>query len=950
MSWDDALSSQPGMRGDLSLLVAFFLSGAAGLIFQIVWFHRAALVLGNGVWAVSIVLSSFMGGLAVGNFWAARSRWMRRSGVRAYATLEVATAALGLAVTLFLPAISHVVVPIARQFPDGFWALNGMRLLCAFVSLLLPASAMGATLPLLVGAARARGVPTGIALGRLFGWNTLGAVVGVLAAELLLIDRAGIFGAAISAAGLNVLAAAVVWFAVDRDAMKGPLAITTSTAEARTLAAPERRGTLVLVAAGLSGLSLLALEVLWFRFLALYVLSTTLATSLMLAVVLSGLALGGLWVSSLIRSRAPQTLAPVAFAAGTCVVASYWGFQFTSGTQVGEPWRIAMFALLLAGPTSFCSGALFTLLGDTLGRRWTAPEGATAWLVLVNTLGGMLGPPLAAFVLLPVLHLEQSLALLAAVYGAIGIVLLLDESRTVRRVSRSSWAGALVTAGALLFFPFGLMAARYVPRVASAYSTDGSAVVATREGPSESIFLLQQRIAGRVVYDRLVTNGFSMTGTAVPGMRYMRYFAYWPMLLHGGSLERALVICYGVGVTAGAVLQIPSLHSLDIVEISSDIVAMSEVVHPDGHDPLRDPRVRLHLEDGRFYLQTTDQQFDLITGEPPPPRTPGTVDIYTREYFELVRSKLRDGGIATYWLPVGRPDPGTDVDTIVRAFCDVFDDCSLWNATPFDLMLVGSRPNAAPAVSKERFVAPWQMPGLQASLREVGFERPEQIGATFLGDAPFLRQFVAHVPPLVDNYPQRLRPSPGRPSLSDPRYGRDAAATEHYRALLDPEAARQRFLQSAWIQRMWPQDLIEPSAQYFAAQRIVNEALWSSPQPLSRVQDLHALLTGTSLRTLPLWLLGTDDIRLAIAESSDDGRGTLEYARGLRGLSGRDYAGAANFFARAQAKGFTPNTSAALRALALHLAGRREEAQALAAAPLPWTPEEQRFWQWLREQ
>jgi len=630
----------------------------------------------------------------------------------------------------------------------------------------------------------------------------------------------------------------------------------------------------------------------------------------------------------------------VAFAAGTFVVAAYWGFQHTSGTQVGDPWQIAAFALLLTAPTSICSGALFTLLGEALSRRWTAPEAAMAPLVLVNTLGGMIGPPLAAFVLLPVVHLERSLALLAAVYGAIGILLLIDESRTLRQVSRSSWAGALVTAGALLSFPFGLMAERYIPRAASAYAADGSAVVATREGPSESILLMEQRIADRPVYHRLVTNGFSMTGTAVPGMRYMRYFAYWPMLVHRGPLERALVICYGVGVTASAVLQLPSLHSLDIVE-------MSGLVHPDGHDPLGDPRVRLHLEDGRFYLQTTDQQFDLITGEPPPPRTPGTVDIYTREYFELIRSKLRDGGIATYWLPVGRPDPGTDVDTIVRAFCDAFDDCSLWNATPFDLMLVGSRSGALPAASVERFTAAWQTPGLQGALREVGFERPEQIGATFLGDAPFLRDLVADVPPLVDNYPQRLRPSATRPSLSDPRYGRDAVVTEHYRALLDPEAARQRFLQSAWIRQLWPPELVEPSAQYFAVQRIVNEALWSAPPPLGHVEDLHALLTGTSLRTLPLWLLGTDDIRLAIAESSDDGRGTLEYARGLRGLSGRDYTRAADFFARARAKGFVPHTSTALRALALHLAGRRDEALALAAEPLPWSAEEQRFWQWL---
>ena len=100
---------------------------------------------------------------------------------------------------------------------------------------------------------------------------------------------------------------------------------------------------------------------------------------------------------------------------------------------------------------------------------------------------------------------------------------------------------------------------------------------------------------------------------------------------------------------------------------------MSDVIYAPAAHPLRDPRVRLHIEDGRYFLETTAERFDLITGEPPPPRTPGAVNIYTREYFQLIHDRLAEGGMATYWVPVARPDPGTDVDTIVRAFCDVFE-------------------------------------------------------------------------------------------------------------------------------------------------------------------------------------------------------------------------------------------------------------------------------------
>ena len=113
----------------------------------------------------------------------------------------------------------------------------------------------------------------------------------------------------------------------------------------------------------------------------------------------------------------------------------------------------------------------------------------------------------------------------------------------------------------------------------------------------------------------------------------MRYFAYWPMLLHEAPLRRALIICYGAGVTAGATLDIPTIDTVDIVELSPDIVSMSDVIYPPDRHPLHDPRARLHVEDGRVFLHTSRDRFDLITGEPPPPRTPGAANIYTREYF-----------------------------------------------------------------------------------------------------------------------------------------------------------------------------------------------------------------------------------------------------------------------------------------------------------------------------
>ena len=207
------------------------------------------------------------------------------------------------------------------------------------------------------------------------------------------------------------------------------------------------------------------------------------------------------------------------------------------------------------------------------------------------------------------------------------------------------------------------------------------------------------------------------------------------LYLHAGVLHNALVLCYGVGVTASAVTDIASLTSIDIVEISKDVVAMSDIIYPAERHPLHDPRVRVRFEDARQFLQMTDRRYDLITGEPPPLLAPGAVNLSRRRYFRLMHDRLEQGGVATCWLPI--PGDGTyDVAPVIRAFCDVFEDCSLWNGALFDWMLVGTRHSRGPVTVRQVSNA-WDNPRIGPHLREIGFENPQQLGAAFLGDAPY---------------------------------------------------------------------------------------------------------------------------------------------------------------------------------------------------------------------
>jgi predicted membrane-bound spermidine synthase len=926
----------------------FFVSGAAGLIFEVVWFYRCSLAFGNSAWAASLVLSSFMTGLALGGVLAGRLGPRLRRPLLGYAAVECIAAVTGVALTLALPTGGALVASLTRGLGDVLWAVNLVRVAVAFAMLVVPATAIGTTLPLLVGERARLGAEFRVALGRLYGCNTLGAVTGALLAETVLIERVGVVGAAVTAAVLLLLAAALA-------AMRSrSVAGASLRPDVLTPLSPKHGGSFDLaLAAFLSGALLLALEVVWFRLLSMYVLATTLAMSAMLAAVLAAIAVGGLAASFLPAPRANggRTFGLVAIAAGLSVIASYVVFaRVTSGTQVGALPTIAWFAGVLAFPAACASGLLFPLIGDALRARASdarcdADIRAAATLAWANALGAACGPPIAVLVLLPWLGMERALFAAAAGYGAIAWLGLTAGGLRAAVRSPAVPAAAAAFVVALAVFPFGLMRRVFFERAAAAYAADGSTIVATREGPTETIFLMQQRWLGQPVYSRLVTNGFSMSGTSAGARRYMRYFAYWPMLVHKGPMRRALVVCYGVGVTAAAAGDIPSLEAIDVVEISKDVAAMSDVIYASGGNPLLDPRVRLHIEDGRAFLQRTSDRFDLITGEPPPPRTPDAVAIYTREYFQLIRDRLADGGIATYWLPIGRPNPGTDVNTIIRAFCDVFDDCSLWNATPFDVMLAGTRGAPGP-VSITEFARPWDDPHLGANLRDAGFELPQQIGATFIGDASFARGLAGGAPPLVDDYPQRLRPVAGRPSLSDPRYGSDPAATMLYDRALDPVRARRGFETSPLVRRLFPTALIEQSRALFGVQRIINTVLFEGAHPLRRIEDLHAVLTTTRLRTLPLWMLGSDPVKQGIAHDSRVTDGAVSYARALDALVARDYPAAAAAFQQAERAGLPASPTKPLEAYALCAAGERARAREIARGFTARDADERHFAGW----
>jgi hypothetical protein len=632
------------------------------------------------------------------------------------------------------------------------------------------------------------------------------------------------------------------------------------------------------LAFGLSGSAALLFQTLWFRQAGLAFGNSIWASSLVLASFMGGLALGnalgrgvllgialgglmgGRWLDRdpSAHARAPE----LAAAAGVSVFLTYGAFDRAvpaSGSGlVGSFGGMLALSSLLMLPTCTLSGLLFTFVGRAL--REDAPDGARAagGLTLANTAGGIVGALGGGFALLPGLGIERGLLGLGLLYGAVGLLVraIPPPSRPWRRAA----AAAFVVAA--LLFPLDLMDRVYLERVAARFSAEGSRPVAMREGLTETILYLRRDLLGEPLAWRLVTNGFSMAATSSMSARYMTFFVHWPMALRPQS-KRALLVSYGVGVTARALVRQKGLERIDVVDVSRDILELGRLPLPPGETyPPDDPRVHVDVEDGRFFLLTTRERYDLITGEPPPPLHAGSMSLYSQEYFGLVRDRLLEGGLVTYWLPVFEMDVGSS-RAIVRGFCNVFPDCSLWTGAGLNWMLAGSRGGASPP-TEDAFATQRGDPDLRTELDEAGLETPGRLGARFLGDADFLRAYAAQAPPLVDDWPLRLgRSGPGEQGL------------RFFVQTMNAEAAGERFARSAFIAGLWPPGHRSATLPYFEELRLYNAFHDPTrPRPQGDLSLLAEVLLRTDSVSLPLTMSGGGPRESAIARRAEAGERT----------------------------------------------------------------------------
>jgi len=835
------------------LSVVLFLSGISALIFETLWLRLSGLAFGNSIWAAALILSSFMAGLAIGTAIAASAKFRTRP-LKLYAALEIAVAVFGCTIVFTLPIIGELLRPLFQALWSHQPILLGLRVLISFVILLIPTTAMGLTLPVILVDRSLATANFGRAIGFLYGFNTLGAVTGALIGELVLVKAFGLWGTSLVAGLLNCVAAIVALLLARSDSVG-----STSLERPRWFKLDYQLPWRLLIVSFGAGCVLLALEVIWFRFLRLYVASSATAFGVMLAIVLAGIGLGGVF-SGALSKRIQQSALPILLIVAAILTLECYVFFPIPKLAAGEKnfylesWtQIALISLALMFPVAFLSGILFPAIVARVQESVGSRMNSVGITTLFNTAGAAIGPILAGFVLLPRFGFQASLLYCSDAYVVLGIVLAWTK--------RTSRAVALITSALIVSYIF---VANLVPNhrnevhfanARKLYESENQHLVTKIEGETGTWQLLRRDLFGQPYYYRLMTDGFSMSATNPVNQRYMRLFAYLPLTLHPKP-ENALLIAFGCGVTANALTQDVDLTNIHIVDIAKEAFALSSDYRDAGYtNALRDPRVTAIIQDGRFFLQATPERYDIITGEPPPPKVLGSVNLYTEQFFKLMSDRLNDGGIATFWLPIYQLNVD-EAKSILRAFHDAFPNTLIWSSSDEEWIMMGIK-GAPRKIDKRQLRKFWDYTNTRDDLARIGVEVPEQLAALFVMDGTEIERITSDAKPLTDFYPKRL----GDATAVDPAIH---SFTADY---MRPTSAARDFRSSELTRQIFPDEIFNaPLDAFFVIREMRYRAGLMETNWLAEL-DVH--LRGSRLREPVLECLGTNSFRVALAKRSE---------------------------------------------------------------------------------
>ncbi len=637
------------------VLAIFILSGAAGLIYEVVWARQLVLVFGNTTQAVSAILTGFFGGIAIGSVVGGRIADRARRPLRMYGLLEL----ILVVIVLMTPVTFRLLHDVYRGVFNGLETQPQVLALIRFgLSLLAlgPATIlMGATLPTLTRHLSRDPANLSSSFGRLYAANTFGAIIGTIAAGFILIELVGLTGTLFVGATCTAIAG-VGALILDRTrpaVLGAPVAPAEAPAASSTPAAdrPRPRLRLALIVAYVSGLTSLGYQVLWTRLLASGTGDSTYVFTTILTIFLIGLALGAV-AFNIYRPRIKtinllalgQVMIAVLVFVGMIALVSRGG---TGGyLHLAGNFRILFsnFALPVAVvvlPATFVMGLTFpaasALIADPDGH-----VGSNAGLLLsANTLGAISGTFLIPFVVIPLVGSPVAIGLIALVNAGMGIALAFG-GRIQERLPRSVTGGAAVITSAVLVVTLAV-GGFFVDPNTYLIRNSGGTVYASKEDDIASV--QAGEIQGR---QQLWVTGTSMTALTVD----VKLMPILPLILRPAS-KTDLTVAFGMGSAWRAGLN--AGLTTTAVELVPSVPDMFGFFYPDAAQVEANPKGNIIIADGRNHVELTDQTYDFIVTDPPPPiETAGVSVISSLEYYQAAQRRLNPGGVMMQWIPYGQ--------------------------------------------------------------------------------------------------------------------------------------------------------------------------------------------------------------------------------------------------------------------------------------------------------
>lgn len=669
--------------------IGFILSGFLGLVYEVVWLRKLALIFGTTLPATTAVLAAFMGGLAIGSFVFGRIVDKHHSPLKLYGILEICTGLYCLLTPFIFDYLQAIHIVLFREFGDSF-VLHLMRFILASITISIPCMFMGGTLPVLTRSLIAKRGTLRDHIALLYFLNTIGAVFGTLFTGFFLIRSLGMEQVIYLAVAGNVTIGVLFIVISKTDAYDEPLRETTPHSLSRSTH-------WLLPMYFLIGAIGMGTEVAWFRALNLVIGSTVYAFTILLSAFLLGIALGSLSIKLFSRQR-PD---PLIFVGGLTIVTGLmiavsvavlsrlpvivlWLFpRFHSNFFV---WQSCLFFLgmITVIPATFGLGALFPAVSEAYISEMRRVARCVGNLYLWNTLGGIAGTILTGFVLIPMMGSRTTLIAYSAVCIAMGILVLYKRQTgfqlcilgivaIVLLAILPTWDRVLFDSGVYL----------YAPQMKEGFEANRHMLF---EEESVHSYVTVSEIAG---IRSLRING-KTDGSDGDDLYTQILLAQLP-LIHHPNAKNAIIIGLGTGVTLGSALTYPELQA-ECIEIDPAVIRAASFFSHISDSALSSSRGRIIKADARTVLSSATSQYDIVISEPSNPWISGVSNLFTVEHFLACRESLRNNGIMCQWIHSYYMSPETLL-TVISTFQSVFSHCSIWQGSPGDYLLLGACKN-----------------------------------------------------------------------------------------------------------------------------------------------------------------------------------------------------------------------------------------------------------------